>query len=71
MRVETIWQRESKRAKFDPMNPPKKPKPTKAKQTDREKEIDEILEDADLKKFDPELLKVAPPMAKKKPRATR
>jgi hypothetical protein len=48
------------------MKPPKKPKPAKAKQTDREKEIDEILEDADLKKFDPGLLEVAPPASKKK-----
>ena len=51
------------------MKSPKKPKPAKAKQTDREKDINEILEDADLKKFDPELLEVAP--AKKKRRAAR
>lgn len=44
----------------------KKPKPPKAKQTARDKEINEILEDADLKKFDPELLKIVTPAAKKK-----
>ena len=45
----------------------RKPKPTKAKQIARDKEINEILEDADLKKFDPELLGVVPPpIAKKK-----
>ncbi len=50
----------------------RKPKPIKAKQTARDEEINEILEDADLKKFDPELLDVVPPpAAKKKPRATR
>ncbi|MFZ1888720.1 MAG: hypothetical protein WAU33_11855 [Candidatus Binataceae bacterium] len=52
------------------MNPPKKPKPIKSKKTGRDKEIDEILEDADLKKFDPELLKVVTP-AVKKPRVRR
>jgi hypothetical protein len=45
----------------------KKPKPPKAKQTARDKEINEILEDADLKKFDPELLKVVSPK-KERPR---
>jgi hypothetical protein len=52
------------------MKPPTKPKPPKAKQTARDKEINEILEDADLKKFDPELLKVVTP-AVKKPRVSR
>ncbi|MHB8381053.1 MAG: hypothetical protein ACYDC3_01755 [Candidatus Binataceae bacterium] len=51
------------------MKPPKNPKPTTAEERTRAKEIKEILDNADLKKFDPELLKVAPP--KKKPRPKR
>ncbi|MFZ0657200.1 MAG: hypothetical protein WAM05_00670 [Candidatus Binataceae bacterium] len=44
----------------------KKPKSPKAKQTARDKEINEILEDADLKKFDPELLEVVPQKKKRR-----
>jgi signal recognition particle subunit SEC65 len=47
----------------------KKPKLT-TPESARAKEIKEVLQDADLKKFDPELLDVAPQTPKKKPRPT-
>ncbi|MGH7249086.1 MAG: hypothetical protein ACREH9_13370 [Pseudomonadota bacterium] len=48
---------------------PAKPTAKSPKKSARDKEIREVLQDADFKKFDPELIDIAPPKAPKRKRS--